>query len=111
MRLDIPARVCDSPGKQAVLLGPVERQIEFGQTRRGDLDGLAALQHRFDERGAQKREIDEAPNVAPAYSIAFRAAIGARPLASSSNPRAAARDCLDQRRIMFCAVVLRCQAR
>ena len=93
MRLDIAARVCDSPGKQAVLLGPVERQIEFGQTRRGDLDGLAALQHRFDERGAQKRQIDEAPNVAPAYSIAFRAAIGARPLASSSNharPRAIA---------------------
>ena len=54
-----------------MLLGPVERQIEFGQTRRGDLDGLAALQHRFDELGAQKREIDEAPNVAPAYAVAL----------------------------------------
>ena len=27
-----------------MLLGPVERQVEFAQTRRGKFDGLAALQ-------------------------------------------------------------------
>ena len=69
--LDVPACVCGLACKQSVLLGPVERQIEFGQTRRGELDGLAALQHRFDELWAQKREIDEAPNVAPAYAVAL----------------------------------------
>ena len=30
-----------------MLLGPIERQIEFGQSRRSELDGLPALQDRF----------------------------------------------------------------
>jgi hypothetical protein len=43
-------RACGkSPGlrlarEQLVLLGPVKRQIQFGQTRRRELDGLPALQ-------------------------------------------------------------------
>ena len=39
------------------MLGPVERQIEFGQPRRGELDGLAALQDRFDQLRAQEGEV------------------------------------------------------
>jgi hypothetical protein len=38
--------------QQPALLGPVQRQIEFGQTRRGELDGLPALHDRLDQRGA-----------------------------------------------------------
>jgi hypothetical protein len=37
------AWVCGLAYEQSVLLGPVERQIEFSQTRRGELDGLSAL--------------------------------------------------------------------
>ena len=36
-----------------MLLGPVERQIEFSYTRRSEGDGLAALQDRVDEKRAQ----------------------------------------------------------
>jgi hypothetical protein len=32
-----------------VLLGPVQRQIEFGQPRRSELNGLAALQDCLDQ--------------------------------------------------------------
>src|SRR6267142_6585976 len=43
-----------SPGlrltcEQSVLLAPVQRQIEFRQTCRRELDGLPALQDRFDQ--------------------------------------------------------------
>ena len=38
----ISVRVCGLAYEQPVLLGPVERQIEFSQTRRGELDGLSA---------------------------------------------------------------------
>ena len=41
-------------GEQFVLLGPVQRQIEFGQPRRGELDGLPTLQDRLDELRAQE---------------------------------------------------------
>jgi len=41
--------LCGSACEQFALLGPVQRQIEFGQTRRGELDGLPALQDRFDQ--------------------------------------------------------------
>jgi hypothetical protein len=36
-------RFAYSACEQSVLLGPIERQIEFGQPRRGELDGLPAL--------------------------------------------------------------------
>ena len=34
--------------KQAALIGPIERQIEFGKTRRGEVDRLPAVQDRLD---------------------------------------------------------------
>ena len=34
--------LCGSACEQSTLLGPVQRQIEFGQTRRGELDGCIA---------------------------------------------------------------------
>jgi hypothetical protein len=36
-----------SARQEAALIGPVERQIEFGKTRRGEFDGLPALQDRL----------------------------------------------------------------
>ena len=53
-RLRYISRLCDSTCEQSALLGPVRRQIEFGQTRRGQLDGLPALQDRFDQLRAQE---------------------------------------------------------
>ena len=47
--------------KQSVLLGPVERQIDFGQSRGGELDGLPALQDYINELWAQEGEVDKAP--------------------------------------------------
>ena len=35
--------------EQSVLLGPVERQIELAQTRRGEFTGLPPLQDRLDQ--------------------------------------------------------------
>lgn len=37
---------------------PVERQIELCEPRRGERDGLAALQDRFDQPRAQEGEVD-----------------------------------------------------
>ena len=55
-----------------LLLGPVEREIDIGQTRRGELDRLSALQDRIDKLRVQKGQIDEAPDVAPTDAIALR---------------------------------------
>src|SRR6266446_8338854 len=41
--------------EQLVLLAPVERQIEMGEPRRGERDGLAALQDRLDQLRPQER--------------------------------------------------------
>ena len=41
-----------------MLLGPAQRQIEFGQTRRGELDGLPPLQDRFDQLRAQEGKVN-----------------------------------------------------
>src|SRR6266851_435627 len=49
--------------QETTLIGPVERQIEFGKTRRSEFDGLSALQDRLDQVGTQKGEVDEAPNI------------------------------------------------
>ena len=57
-------RGCSSARQEAALIGPVERQIEFGKTRRSEFDGLPALQDRLDQLGAQKSEVDEAPDIA-----------------------------------------------
>ena len=52
-----------------MLLGPVQRQIEFGQPRRRELDGLPALEDRRDQLRAQKGEANETPNVAPGNTV------------------------------------------
>ncbi len=44
----ISVGTCGSGCEQSVLLGSVQRQIEFRQTRRGELDRLPALQDRLD---------------------------------------------------------------
>src|SRR5947209_15954128 len=55
--------------EQFVLLRPVQRQIEFGQPRRGELDGLSAFQDRLDQLRAQEGETNESANVAPGNAI------------------------------------------
>jgi hypothetical protein len=84
-----------SARQEAALIDPVERQIEFGKARRSEFDGLPALQDRLDQLGAQKGEVDEAPDIAAgdASRLANSRSDRARPAASSSNharPRAIA---------------------
>ena len=50
-----------SAREQSVLVGPIERQIEFGETRRRKLDGLPTVQDRLDYLGLQESEVDETP--------------------------------------------------
>src|SRR6516162_6379498 len=57
--------------EKPVLLGPVERQIEFGQTRRSKLDRLPALQDCLDQLWAQEGQTNKTPDVAPADAVAF----------------------------------------
>ena len=52
-----------------MLRGPVQWQIDFGQSRRGEFEGLATLHDRLDQLRAQKSKIDEAPDVAPGYAV------------------------------------------
>src|SRR6266478_9797616 len=88
-----------SVSEQAALIGPVERQIEFGKTRRREFDGLPALQDRLDQLGAQKGEVDEAPDIATSDAVAlgqFPQRSGA-PGSKLLEPRPPARDRLDQR--------------
>jgi len=42
-------RVRSSACEELVLVGPVQRQIEFVQTRRSERDGVPAFQDRVDE--------------------------------------------------------------
>ena len=94
--------------KQSVLLGPVERQIEFGQTRRGELDGLPPLQDRLDQLRAQEGEANETPDVAPGDAVALGQLLKRSNAARGEllKPRAPARDRLDQRRISSRSIVL-----
>src|SRR5204862_7867015 len=62
-------RSCGLACEQFVLLGPVQRQIEFGQPRRGELDGLPALQDRLDQFRAQEGEANETAKVAPGTAV------------------------------------------
>src|SRR6266852_7306327 len=83
--------------QEAALIGPVERQIEFGQTRRSEFDGLPALQDRLDQLGAQKGEVDEASDIATSDAVAL-GQFAQRSGASGGKllePRAPARDRLD----------------
>ena len=62
-------RSCGLACEQFVLLRPVQRQIEFGQPRRGELDGLPTLQDRLDQLRAQEGEANETPNIAPGNTV------------------------------------------
>src|SRR5262249_23247083 len=55
----MPVR-CGLVCEQYVLLGPVQRQIELTQTRRGEPDRLLAFEDRLDQPRAQERQADEA---------------------------------------------------
>jgi hypothetical protein len=91
-----------------VLLGPVERQIEFGQPRRGELDGLPALQDRLDQLRAQEGETNETANVAPRNAVTFGQLVERSGAADGEllKPRAPPRNRLDQGRITSRAVLL-----
>src|SRR5438874_5852047 len=102
-----------SARKQAALIGPVERQIEFGKARRSEFDGLPAVQDRLDQLGAQKGKVDEAPDIATGDAVAL-GQFADRSGASGGKllePRAPARDRLDQRGVTSRAVVLHCHSR
>src|SRR5438132_3820112 len=60
-----------SARQEAALIGPVERQIEFGETRRSEFDRLSALQDHLDQLGAQKGEVHEAPDIATSDALAL----------------------------------------
>src|SRR3984893_3363879 len=97
-----------SARQEAALIGPVERQIEFGETRRSEFDRLPAVQDRLDQLGAQKGEVDEAPDIATGDAVA----LGHFPQRSGASggklfdPRAPAGDRLDQRGVTSRSVVL-----
>src|ERR1700752_1759092 len=65
----ISVRSCGLACEQFVLLRPVQRQIEFGQPRRSERDGLPALQDRLDQLRAQEGEANETANVAPGNAV------------------------------------------
>ena len=91
-----------------MLLRPVQRQIEFGQPRRGEFDGLPALQNRLDQLGAQEGEANETANVAPGYAVTLGQFLERSGAASGEllKPRAPSRNRLDQRRVTSRAVLL-----
>src|SRR5215475_2097536 len=95
------ARVRRSACKEFVLLGPVERQIEFAQTRRSERDGVPTFEDRVDEPGAQESEVDEATDVTPADAVALGQLFerSGTPGGQLVKPRAPTHDRLDQRRI------------
>jgi len=99
--------LCGSTCEQSALLGPVQRQIEFGQPRRGERDGLPALQDRFDQLRAQEGETNQPADLAPRYTITLDQRLQRQRAAGGQlvKPRASARDRLDQRRIASRAVV------
>src|SRR5580693_1531975 len=65
----ISVRSCGSACEQFLLLRPVQRQIEFGQLRRSERDGLPALQDHLDQLRAQEGEANETANVAPGNAV------------------------------------------
>ena len=90
-----------------MLLRPVQRQIEFGQPRRGELDGLPALQDRLDQLRAQEGETNKSANVAPGNAVTLGQLLKRSGTASGElvKPRAPPRNRLDQGRITSRAVV------
>src|SRR5271155_5591224 len=99
---------CGLACEQFVLLGPVQRQIEFGQPRRGELDGLPALQDRLDQLRAHEGEANETADIAPANAVTLGQLLERSGAAGGEllKPRAPPRNRLDQRRITSRAVLL-----
>src|SRR5580700_10278669 len=104
----ISVRSCGLACEQFVLLRPVQRQIEFGQPRRGELDGLPALQDCLDQLRAQEGETNESANVTPRNAGALGQLLEGSGAAGGEllEPRAPPRKRLDQGRITFRAVRL-----
>src|SRR5207237_8564654 len=94
-------RSCGLACEQFVLLGPVQRQFEFGQPRRGELDGLPTLQDRFDQLRAQEGEANQTANVAPGNAVTLGQLLERSRAAGGEllKPRPPARNRLDQSRI------------
>src|SRR5438445_13591017 len=101
-------RSCGLACEQFVLLGPVQRQIKFGQPRRGQLDGLPALQDRLDQLRAQEGETNESANVAPGNAVMLGQLLERSGAAGGEllKPCAPPRNRLDQSRVTSRAVVL-----
>src|ERR1700731_1812054 len=99
---------CGLACEQFVLLGPVQRQIEFGQPRRGELDGLPALQDCLDQLRAPEGETNESANVTPRNAVALGQFLEGSGAAGGEllKPRAPTQNVLDQGRITFGAVRL-----
>src|SRR5438270_13938285 len=104
----ISVRSCGLACEQFLLLRPVQRQIEFGQPRRGELGGLPALQDRLDQLRAQEGEANETANVAPGNAIPLGHVLERSDATHGEifKPRAPARNRLDQGRITSGAVLL-----
>src|SRR5947209_5589507 len=103
------SRSCGLGCEQFVLLRPVQRQIEFGQPRRGERDRLPTLQDRLDQLWAQEGEANETANVAPGNAVTLGQLLERSGAAGGEllKPRAPPRNRLDQRRITSRAVLLR----
>src|SRR5882672_1658860 len=65
----ISVLVCGLACEQSVLLDPVQREIEFRQTGCGERDGLPAVKDCLDQIRAEKSEVYQTPDVAPAYGF------------------------------------------
>src|ERR1700726_4778494 len=95
--------------EEFLLLRPVQRQIEFGQPRRGERDGLPAPQDRLDQLRAQEGEANETANVAPGNAVTPGQLLEPSGAAADEllKPCAPPRNRLDQRGITSRAVLLR----
>src|SRR6201982_15114 len=105
----ISVRSCGSACEQFVLLRPVQRQVEVGQPRRRERDGVPALQGRLDQLRAQEGEPNETANVAPGNAVTLGQVLERSGAAADEllKPRAPPRNRLDEGRINSRAVLLR----
>src|SRR6516225_3164633 len=103
-------QLCGLGSEKPVLLGPVERQIEFGQTRGSKLGRLPAVQDRLDQLWAQEGQTNKTTDVAPADAVAFGQLLQRSHAAGDQlvKPHPSACNRLDQRRIASRRMVVLC---
>ena len=89
------SRLCGSTCEQSALLGPVQGQIEFGQTRCGQLDGLPALQDRFDQLRAQEGKTNKPADVASGDTVTL-GVVSERPCADERRLQPNERLCVSR---------------